>query len=69
MYKTLIDACMQRYDSNDLFSVINLYISFLNHICSFGPGNLKLIAEYFQNSESLGGPMRDWIGIYDECST
>ncbi|PIA58322.1 hypothetical protein AQUCO_00500327v1 [Aquilegia coerulea] len=31
--------------------------------------NLKLIAEYFQNSETLGGPTRDWIGIYDECAT
>eukprot|EP00262_Sarcandra_glabra_P013388 TRINITY_DN3705_c0_g1_i2.p1 TRINITY_DN3705_c0_g1~~TRINITY_DN3705_c0_g1_i2.p1 ORF type:complete len:707 (+),score=111.66 TRINITY_DN3705_c0_g1_i2:289-2409(+) len=31
--------------------------------------NLKLIAEYFQRSETLGGPTRDWIGIYDECST
>lgn len=31
-------------------------------------GNLKLIAEYFQNSETLGGPSRDWIGIYEECA-
>ncbi|KAM1461562.1 hypothetical protein TB2_045735 [Malus domestica] len=31
--------------------------------------NLKLIAEYFQNSETLGGPTRDWIGIYEECAT
>ncbi|MED6106284.1 Protein ACTIVITY OF BC1 COMPLEX KINASE 7, chloroplastic [Stylosanthes scabra] len=31
--------------------------------------NLKLIAEYFQKSETLGGPTRDWIGIYEECST
>ncbi|CAI9090022.1 OLC1v1024705C1 [Oldenlandia corymbosa var. corymbosa] len=30
--------------------------------------NLKLIAEYFQKSETLGGPTRDWIGIYDECA-
>ncbi|XP_068642180.1 protein ACTIVITY OF BC1 COMPLEX KINASE 7, chloroplastic [Aristolochia californica] len=30
--------------------------------------NLKLIAEYFQRSETFGGPTRDWIGIYDECS-
>ncbi|XP_039049227.1 protein ACTIVITY OF BC1 COMPLEX KINASE 7, chloroplastic [Hibiscus syriacus] len=30
--------------------------------------NLKLIAEYFQNSETLGGPTRDWVGIYEECS-
>ncbi|KAI3675136.1 hypothetical protein L1987_84721 [Smallanthus sonchifolius] len=29
--------------------------------------NLKLVAEYFQRSETLGGPTRDWIGIYDEC--
>ncbi|KAA8524877.1 hypothetical protein F0562_011300 [Nyssa sinensis] len=29
--------------------------------------NLKLIAEYFQRSETLGGPTRDWIGIYEEC--
>ena len=32
-------------------------------------GNLKLIAEYFQNSETFGGPTRDWVGIYEECST
>ncbi|KAF5741364.1 hypothetical protein HS088_TW10G00361 [Tripterygium wilfordii] len=31
--------------------------------------NLKLIAEYFQRSETFGGPTRDWIGIYEECST
>ncbi|KAG6546202.1 hypothetical protein Mapa_012240 [Marchantia paleacea] len=31
--------------------------------------NLKRIAEYFQNSESLGGPTRDWLGIYEECKT
>ncbi|XP_007049375.2 PREDICTED: uncharacterized protein sll1770 [Theobroma cacao] len=31
--------------------------------------NLKLIAEYFQNSETFGGLTRDWIGIYEECST
>ncbi|CAM0950765.1 unnamed protein product [Alopecurus aequalis] len=30
--------------------------------------NLKLVAEYFQRSEKFGGPSRDWIGIYDECS-
>ncbi|KAM0942588.1 putative ABC-type Cd(2+) transporter [Dioscorea sansibarensis] len=30
--------------------------------------NLKLIAEYFQRSETFGGPSRDWLGIYDECS-
>ncbi|XP_008813062.1 LOW QUALITY PROTEIN: protein ACTIVITY OF BC1 COMPLEX KINASE 7, chloroplastic-like [Phoenix dactylifera] len=30
--------------------------------------NLKLVAEYFQRSETFGGPTRDWIGIYDECS-
>ncbi|EEF30171.1 Protein ABC1, mitochondrial precursor, putative [Ricinus communis] len=30
--------------------------------------NLKLIAEYFQRSETFGGPTRDWIGIYEECS-
>jgi predicted unusual protein kinase regulating ubiquinone biosynthesis (AarF/ABC1/UbiB family) len=28
-----------------------------------------VIAEYFQNSESMGGPTRDWVGIYEECST
>lgn len=32
-------------------------------------GNLKLIAEYFQKSETLGGPTRDWLGIYEECAT
>ncbi|KAK4751078.1 hypothetical protein SAY87_004560 [Trapa incisa] len=31
--------------------------------------NLKLIAEYFQKSEALGGPTRDWVGIYEECAT
>ncbi|GAB2275004.1 Protein ACTIVITY OF BC1 COMPLEX KINASE 7, chloroplastic [Dionaea muscipula] len=31
--------------------------------------NLKLIAEYFQRSETLGGPTRDRIGIYEECAT
>ncbi|KAG5545817.1 hypothetical protein RHGRI_018093 [Rhododendron griersonianum] len=30
--------------------------------------NLKLIAEYFQRSETFGGPTRDWIGIYEECA-
>ncbi|KAL4185707.1 hypothetical protein AMTRI_Chr10g232040 [Amborella trichopoda] len=30
--------------------------------------NLKMVAEYFQRSETLGGPTKDWIGIYDECS-
>ncbi|KAG6417039.1 hypothetical protein SASPL_124480 [Salvia splendens] len=30
--------------------------------------NLKLIAEYFQKSETLGGPTRDWVGIYEECA-
>lgn len=30
--------------------------------------NLKLVAEYFQSSEAFGGPSRDWIGIYEECS-
>ncbi|KAF8014844.1 hypothetical protein BT93_H0590 [Corymbia citriodora subsp. variegata] len=29
--------------------------------------NLKLIAEYFQRSETLG--TRDWISIYEECKT
>ncbi|KAH8489673.1 hypothetical protein H0E87_025051 [Populus deltoides] len=29
--------------------------------------NLKLIAEYFQRSETFGGASRDWIGIYEEC--
>lgn len=32
-------------------------------------GNLKIIAEYFQNSETFGGPTRDWIGIYEECAS
>ncbi|KAI9084622.1 hypothetical protein K1719_033404 [Acacia pycnantha] len=31
--------------------------------------NLKLIAEYFQRSETFGGPSRDWMGVYEECST
>ncbi|KAD3066630.1 hypothetical protein E3N88_34510 [Mikania micrantha] len=29
--------------------------------------NLKLILEYFQRNETLGGPTKDWIGIYNEC--
>lgn len=28
-----------------------------------------MIAEYFQKSETLGGPTRDWLGIYEECAT
>lgn len=31
--------------------------------------NLKLIAEFFQRNENLGGPTRDWTGIYEECAT
>ncbi|KAG2405581.1 Protein ACTIVITY OF BC1 COMPLEX KINASE 7 [Vigna angularis] len=31
--------------------------------------NLKLIAEYFQRNEAFRGPLRDWIGIYEECAT
>ncbi|XP_073035630.1 protein ACTIVITY OF BC1 COMPLEX KINASE 7, chloroplastic isoform X2 [Primulina eburnea] len=30
--------------------------------------NLKLVAEYFQSSDTLGGPSRDWVGIYEECA-
>uniref|UniRef100_A0A7C9DY87 ABC1 atypical kinase-like domain-containing protein n=1 Tax=Opuntia streptacantha TaxID=393608 RepID=A0A7C9DY87_OPUST len=30
--------------------------------------NLKLIAEYFQNGERLGSPIRDWVGVYEECA-
>lgn len=30
--------------------------------------NLKIVAEYFQRSETFGGPTTDWIGIYEECS-
>ncbi|KAJ4833820.1 Protein ACTIVITY OF BC1 COMPLEX KINASE 7, chloroplastic [Turnera subulata] len=30
--------------------------------------NLQLVAEYFQRSETLGGPTRDWMGIYEECA-
>lgn len=37
--------------------------------CLLCPENLKLIAEYFQRSETFGGPLRDWIGIYEECKT
>jgi hypothetical protein len=46
-----------------VISIFNL-TSFLS--C---PENLKLIAEYFQRSETFGGPTRDWIGIYEECAT
>ncbi|XP_020551292.1 uncharacterized protein LOC105167405 [Sesamum indicum] len=28
--------------------------------------NFKMIAEYFQKTETLGG--RDWVGIYEECA-
>ncbi|KAI9178341.1 hypothetical protein LWI28_025311 [Acer negundo] len=28
---------------------------------------LKLVAEYFQRSETFGGPITDWVGIYEEC--
>lgn len=38
-------------------------------VCIPSTGNLKLIAEYFQKSETFGGPTRDWIGIYEECAT
>lgn len=31
--------------------------------------NMRLVCEYFQNSESMGGPTRDWVGIYEECCT
>ncbi|GJP56458.1 hypothetical protein CLOM_g15528 [Closterium sp. NIES-68] len=31
--------------------------------------NMRLVCEYFQNSENLGGPTRDWVGIYEECCT
>lgn len=30
--------------------------------------NLKLITELFQRSETFGGPSKDWVGIYEECS-
>ncbi|KAK0589343.1 hypothetical protein LWI29_013003 [Acer saccharum] len=29
--------------------------------------SLKLVAEYFQRSETFGGPITDWVGIYEEC--
>jgi len=33
-------------------------------------GNMKIIAEYFQNSETLGGPRADWVGdLTEECAT
>ncbi|KAK4781969.1 hypothetical protein SAY86_016071 [Trapa natans] len=33
--------------------------------------NMRSIAEYFQRTEALGlgGPTRDWIDIYEECSS
>lgn len=43
-----------------------VFINFLNYCC-FHAGNLKLIAEYFQSTETYGGPTRDWIGIYEGC--
>ncbi|KOM28021.1 hypothetical protein LR48_Vigan484s000200 [Vigna angularis] len=36
---------------------------------TLGSENLKLIAEYFHRNEAFGGPLRDWIGIYEECAT
>ncbi|XP_078431888.1 protein ACTIVITY OF BC1 COMPLEX KINASE 7, chloroplastic-like [Wolffia australiana] len=30
--------------------------------------NLKILAQYFQSSETFGGPKRDWLAIYNECS-
>uniref|UniRef100_A0A2P2JUG8 ABC1 atypical kinase-like domain-containing protein n=1 Tax=Rhizophora mucronata TaxID=61149 RepID=A0A2P2JUG8_RHIMU len=30
--------------------------------------NMELIAEYFQKSETFGGPTQDWVGIYEECA-
>ena len=42
---------------------------YFTQIWSFLPGNLKLIAEYFQRSETFSEATRDWIGIYEECAT
>lgn len=46
-----------------------LFCLLFTEVCLFCPENLKLIAEYFQRSETFGGPTRDWIGIYEECAT
>lgn len=40
-----------------------------SHVCLFYTENLKLIAEYFESNETFGGPLRDWMGIYEECAT
>ncbi|GKE93807.1 protein activity of BC1 complex kinase 7, chloroplastic, partial [Tanacetum coccineum] len=56
---------VQRPGLKKLFD-IDLYRGSIIH--SLHPGNLKLVAEYFQRSETLGGPTRDWMGIYDECA-
>uniref|UniRef100_A0A7N0SX17 ABC1 atypical kinase-like domain-containing protein n=1 Tax=Kalanchoe fedtschenkoi TaxID=63787 RepID=A0A7N0SX17_KALFE len=30
--------------------------------------NMKILAEYFQRTGTLGGPIKDWVGVYEECS-
>lgn len=68
--KKLFDIDLSEYPSYIFtynFSVFSFYHESLI-IPFFHSENLKLVAEYFQRSESLGGPTRDWIGIYDECA-
>ncbi|XP_058202645.1 protein ACTIVITY OF BC1 COMPLEX KINASE 7, chloroplastic-like [Rhododendron vialii] len=60
---TLTSFTLSKDQSLSTFCYHFLFYMDLKHI-----GNLKLIAEYFQRSETLGGPTRDWIGIYEECA-
>ncbi|GJQ92262.1 protein activity of BC1 complex kinase 7, chloroplastic, partial [Tanacetum coccineum] len=53
-------AKVQRPGLKKLFD-IDLHCGSVIH--SFHP----VVAEYFQ-SETLGGPTRDWMGVYDECA-
>ncbi|KAH7576605.1 hypothetical protein JRO89_XS01G0116800 [Xanthoceras sorbifolium] len=76
--KKLFDIDLQLYGNPVAFASTfghPLWICFSDWLLSVDAdilnqqGNLKLIAEYFQRSETFGGPTRDWIGIYKECST
>ncbi|CAM8986852.1 unnamed protein product [Rhodiola kirilowii] len=31
--------------------------------------NMKILAEYFERTGTMGGPIKDWVGVYEECST
>lgn len=64
--KKLFDIDLSKYHAPKMLA--NRVYCLLSLIFSFDSGNLKLIAEYFQKSETLGGPTRYWIGIYEECA-